>query len=298
MFSIGQEISQNTAVAVAWSSAGLAKHRRCALAVLTSNLVLSIWGSESRPRAPHSWKRAVVVNNELERYFDALNGSEKDQSEAGRAKTEERRRRIRSFAWSPATLPIFSASKPQSCAGWGEHFLAVSNDNNEVILLHVQAPYDLLLAHRTKWTIRAVHHFPAPSSHHGSPARTFDDFVQQQRFVGHLAWSPWWIAEGGDLEAVLAYTTNAKLIFTRLRVSHPFPSSSLEITSGKTSAYALKTQLSAPLRWAPKTDGGHIQIIAFSMDGITSFSLPLAAELHMVTSKHDLVGKWDNVVGK
>jgi len=74
-YSIGQEISNSSPTAIAWSPPGLAKHRKCALAVLTANLVLSMWATEGKPQDASSWNRRLIVNDALrEYYFPKLTG--------------------------------------------------------------------------------------------------------------------------------------------------------------------------------------------------------------------------------
>src|SRR5262249_4305844 len=48
-FSLGEETGGALAVAARWSPPGLAAHGRCALAVLTSNLALSLWAPVAAP---------------------------------------------------------------------------------------------------------------------------------------------------------------------------------------------------------------------------------------------------------
>lgn len=59
-YSIGEEVSSSAPVSIAWSPPGIAKHRRCALGVLTSSLVMSIWASEGKTDDEASWKRKLV----------------------------------------------------------------------------------------------------------------------------------------------------------------------------------------------------------------------------------------------
>ena len=62
-FSIGEEQSYSIVTALAWSPAALAKHRRSALAVLTSNHVLSLWASNSDMAVSSSWERVLIINS-------------------------------------------------------------------------------------------------------------------------------------------------------------------------------------------------------------------------------------------
>ena len=68
-YSIGEEISNSAPVSIAWSPSGLAKHRKCALAVLTANLTLSIWSAEGKPQDESSWARRLIINDALVEHF-------------------------------------------------------------------------------------------------------------------------------------------------------------------------------------------------------------------------------------
>ncbi len=114
--SLGEEQSESFVVSLAWSPPGLGLHKRSVLAILTSNLVLSLWESNGMPG---SWRRTHIVNP---------NPSESD---AGSAGFKRRSQRIRAFVWLPA-LKYPSTSK------WGTHWLLIVDDNNILTCLHVQ----------------------------------------------------------------------------------------------------------------------------------------------------------------
>ena len=61
--SIGEEQSDSTVLAMAWSSPGMSRHQRPALAVLTTNHLLSLWASASDIEDHSSWKRVLVFND-------------------------------------------------------------------------------------------------------------------------------------------------------------------------------------------------------------------------------------------
>ncbi|KAL3464570.1 transcription factor IIIC subunit delta N-term-domain-containing protein [Aspergillus heterothallicus] len=127
-FSIGVEQSMSTVVSVAWSPPGLVKHRRSVLAVLTSNLMLSIYAYAG---ASGKWARVAVVNKALEAHFG-------ENSNPDLPKT--RKSSIRSFSWTP---PLTILARDQSRSGpetrWGIPLLAVATDANDVafVQLHI-----------------------------------------------------------------------------------------------------------------------------------------------------------------
>lgn len=68
-FSIGEEQSDSTVVALSWSTNGIGLHRRYVLGVLTSNLLLSIWETNG---SDQGWRRTLIVNNFLGRSEDRV----------------------------------------------------------------------------------------------------------------------------------------------------------------------------------------------------------------------------------
>ena len=99
-FSIGEEQSLSTVVALAWSPPGLAKHKRPTLAVLTSNHLLSLWASNSNMAVRTSWERVLIVNHAIRKQLPATTSSEpKDDGEE--SFEPNRLQRLRCMAWAP-----------------------------------------------------------------------------------------------------------------------------------------------------------------------------------------------------
>ncbi|DAA74787.1 TPA_exp: Uncharacterized protein A8136_3103 [Trichophyton benhamiae CBS 112371] len=126
-FSIGEEQSMSPAIAVAWSAPRLAAYGKCMLAVLTSNLALSLWQAVD---GASKWNRALVVNHALRKYFKTLTGDN--------GPLLRRKQRIRAFSWNYFALNKFN--DPDSCHNSGINFLVVSNDTNDIVILRVTAP--------------------------------------------------------------------------------------------------------------------------------------------------------------
>lgn len=127
-FSIGPEQSISTVAALSWSSPGLAKYRRCLLAVLTSNLVLSFYESAG---LQGKWIRISTVGRALQSYFS------QSISNVG---LRLRKSRIRSFAWCPPIKFRVSVddNSPDPVSRWGLHILVVANDDSDLIFLLVK----------------------------------------------------------------------------------------------------------------------------------------------------------------
>ncbi|RMZ76446.1 hypothetical protein DV737_g4783, partial [Chaetothyriales sp. CBS 132003] len=137
--SIGEEQSQSRVVSLAWSPPGLGLHQRSVLAVLTSNLVLSLWESNGKPG---TWRRALVVRDHIH------------NEEANFAGSKHRSQRIRAFTWLP---PLTHAN----AAKWGTHLLAVVNDNNLLSCFHVRRPSD---PQDAGYEMKKVYHHQLPSA--------------------------------------------------------------------------------------------------------------------------------------
>ena len=133
--SIGEEQSRATVTALAWSPPGLAKHGRSVLAVLTSNLILSLWASNSDPTDIGSWERVSVVNKIL------LSGSRLQQ-------------RIRSMAWAPTNPQHIDRLTPSSEKKWGIPLLAVADDSSGLYFLKVSSPYN---GQSLAWNVEVLH---------------------------------------------------------------------------------------------------------------------------------------------
>ncbi|KAL4926409.1 uncharacterized protein BDV17DRAFT_299784 [Aspergillus undulatus] len=145
-FSVGAEQSMSTVVGVAWSPPGLAKYRRSVLAVLTTNMVLSLYALAS---GTGKWSRIAIVNKALGEFFresienDVL---ESRSSSFFRRDVEDkspqlRKTNIRSFTWTPPLkLPAKDQEYPGPESRWGSPLLAVTNEDNEMIFLQLQRP--------------------------------------------------------------------------------------------------------------------------------------------------------------
>jgi hypothetical protein len=123
-FSIGAEQSQSSVSQLAWSNQGLGLHRRCVLAVLTSNLLLSLYEADGQRR---TWSRVYVVNKALEKYFES-----KDRPKSIGTS------RIRSFAWCPPLKNDARGEDDRADVRWGEQLLTIATDNNDVVLVRVK----------------------------------------------------------------------------------------------------------------------------------------------------------------
>lgn len=183
-FSLGEELSSSHVVHLAWSPPGVAPFRRCALAVLTSNLVLSIWGLED---GKTRWTRMAVVNEAVKPFLDPhVSGQEELQQ----------RQRVRSFAWSPGANVVGSSMSLSSSLDpverWGRQFLALGNDDGEVTVVEVQGGMRLRVHGQVRLEANA-----RPIQSASRLARIVNDC----RIVSEIVWSSW--TEGRSYLGVL-----------------------------------------------------------------------------------------------
>ena len=168
--SIGEEQARVTVTALAWSPPGLAKHRRSVLAVLTSNLILSLWASNSYPSDLNSWERILVVNKVLH------SGSRSQQ-------------RIRSMAWAPTNPQHVDRQTPFSRSKWGIPLMAIADDCNGLYILRVSSPF---AGQSFAWDIEVLHHETVPVSKalQDRPS-LFSLVMNANHFVDHIEFGTW-----------------------------------------------------------------------------------------------------------
>ena len=115
--SIGVEQARVFITSLAWSPPGLAKHKRSVLAVLTSNLLLSLWAPGGDPTDPEKWERVLLIGDT----------------------------RIRSMVWAPTDALNGDFQTPLSAGKWGKPLLATGSDSNEMSFLIISSPFTSVL---------------------------------------------------------------------------------------------------------------------------------------------------------
>ena len=175
--SVGEEQSLSTVINIAWSPPGPAKYKRSALAVLTSNLVLSIWAPSSQPSMTSNWKRVMLLNDFLEDYFSKLGFV---------SSTLRKRRRIRSMSWASAIPVDFRQNHSVG------YILAAVNDFEDIVIMNVTNTYRY---QGHNWQAKVL-------CHHENR-----DISVVQRGIGYeIIWSRW-ISTVNAIEATVSYKT-------------------------------------------------------------------------------------------
>lgn len=287
-WSIGEEISSNNVVALSWSSTGLNAQKRAALGVLTSNLLLSIWESTSKPQMASSWTRTIIVNRALEQYFSALNDTKEN-------KLLRRRSRIRAFAWSPVIDRHGSNAAGQ--------VLAVTNDCNEVVILRVQLVADVLLPNSGKdQQVTVVTHLRTSSTDEDNLSRrgqTFEGVVTNQTFQSHVSWSPWRKAGNDVSTCFLLHASASHVYFCRVSASYTSRVGAVEMTFGEQSLLPVSIRQNALIKWLPELpDSGKPSFVTVTEESVVCVSFDFEDTVSISTlTTSSISDHWDMVSG-
>ncbi|KAL8815287.1 MAG: hypothetical protein Q9223_005562 [Gallowayella weberi] len=234
-FSVGEEQSLSTVVALAWSPLALARHKRFSLAILTTNHVLSLWASTSDLRTASNWKRVLVINKALKvSPPTSFNGKHESNSRSSR-----HLERIRGMSWAPeqlnpstGTSSSFGDTNPHHSSP--SQYLAVTNDANEVIVLRIHRPWsndgclwEAQVAARASWeTLQShagsaesknTHKTSAGAAGEGQWSSVFASCLSKKAFIDKVTCLPW---HGHQTGICLILSKN----WQTLRVHLPFDS--------------------------------------------------------------------------
>lgn len=294
IYSIGEEISTSFPVSLAWSPPGLARHRRCALGVLTSNLVLSIWEPDGDPQRESAWSRVTLVNDTLREYFSTHETGIRSYITSGLEDVIRLRQRVRAFAWAPG---FFRCTQGVGIVGtngdWLPHILALSNDDNQIVILTMHSPTSKLEVDGS-WSPEVVAYFSIAASHEevDVDSFTFDDIMNQQRHASHVSWSPWVITETGLL-SVLAYATNEDI---RLRQMSYFGG---KIKFGsETICPNVELRFSGPMTWSAEVGvDGLLLLSYFTTQEVVFLTISPKDNSILNRKTHHLDGRWDRISG-
>ena len=302
-FSAGEELSLRHVQALEWSSPGLGRHQGCVLAILSSNHVFSIWACDGTPDLARNWKRSVIVNHALRKYYESKNlssnGSQDDHHEAIQVS-----QRVRAFAWS---VPIRKAcdaadNNLSRYVNRGHQLLAVSTEGEDFLLLRVQSPHNILNPELAEWQIDVLHCFSTRSSTlkalHPSLSKEesgIDPSNHPRVIADHLAWGPWKENEVVGQCAPLAFIANGKLHCLQIdgNMNNVLPEAKVSSAEGVKTLVPWRSDLSGPLKCVPKTES----LITFAADRVfcvSSFAKPTGESS---VTFHHLDDRWDEISG-
>ena len=291
-FSLGEELSDRNTVAIDWSPAGIGKHGRSILAVLTSNHMLSLWACVGQPQLAEDWKRVLLINRTL-----TTDGSDTTVG-TGPSDTGKRAIRIRSFAWAPAPSAARLNDKDRR---HDKVHLAVATDDGNIHVLSISSPYDPFSNTRLVWTSSIVNTISPETSNTDSwPLARCLPSTHKRRpaFVDQLAWSPWSENPQGISVSTLAYTSQSELRYISVewlsarddvnidlgRPWSPLPAESV-------------TSITGPIAWIPRpiADGSK-HLVTFSKGSILCLCSPTNDEMVQLSS-HYVENEWDEIAG-
>ncbi|KAI9780963.1 MAG: putative zinc transporter msc2 [Geoglossum umbratile] len=306
IFSIGEEQSAASVSCISWSPPGIARYRRCILAVLSTTHILSLFESPSSGLLFGGWRRVLVVNTAVKDYFGSL------QKGDDGPRFPRLRRRIRAFGWS-----FESRFDRKDDGTTSQFFLALANEYNEIIFARICFDGYHPARPGGTWSAQITGHMQV------HPADTvgmrFESSLPTRlsRFVNNLSWSPWYETKNGRNEAFVAYSTRGELKV--MNVSVTAPECQLGERAGRnnfgfqigdqgvtvTSAFSEKYHIS-PLAWYEKVWNERL-ILAFAAPGSIQVASVMPGLVHhhsitklpqeAITVKEYPNKYWDSVTG-
>lgn len=300
-FSIGEELSNGSVVALEWSPPGLTKHKRCVLAVLTSNLVLSIWTPGVDPSKLSEWRRVLVINQVLDRFFQSNQSSNGMDDDTG-LEFSKRKQRVRAISWSPPARIDYGVKLPNKTELLAPTWMAVSNDCNEIIIMRMDYQRRQGMTEEKSFEATPDIHFSIDSLDHTESLNltdTFEDCLLKPKFVSHLAWSPWILDSNKSstvdgepvMYAFLAYATASKFAIRRV-----YFESKLHVD---TDNFFESPSFSSPLgqlRWFPKPFSQDLTLFVTTTGEICRYTFGLDHRADVKVEVDPFEG-WDAVSG-
>lgn len=280
-WSLAEELSLRHVASLEWSSPGLGQFNTCALAILHSNHVLTLWECVGQPHIKDKWRRCLLVNHAIQQYYGSQITDDIERRQI--------RQRIRSFAWVPAvqnkSRSVDRVLDPHLANR--EHYLLVSTDAGDIFILRVDSPYDILAPETLKWRVTVVQCLELPSE----GLRSRQGFAQSGAppTIGatDLAFSDW--SNGSN--AHFAYLASGRLFVCGVRYDTSTDTGSrLIVTEPEELVLPLSSQLSGPLKFAPDSDS----LLLFGPDIVMNVDIAKPSDQPL---SHHLDGRWDEVSG-
>lgn len=206
------------------------------LAVLTSNLLLSLYEADGQRR---TWSRVAIVNDAVEAYF-----SVKEKEMQGNEQNLLRKSRIRAFAWCSPLKSEDGSHDDQGDGGmrWGEQVLTVATDDNDVVL--VQVKRDVASVDKSVYSFNVVSHLALDQQGKRYPMTPgpslWADALEQKARTLHVACGPWRRTTDG-FGAMIAVIFGSRLHFINAQAT---------TVAGKDGEKTVEAQLShTPEQW-------------------------------------------------
>jgi hypothetical protein len=289
-WSIGEEISTADVVKARWTPSGIAKNGRCALLVLTQNLLLSLWAPEKQARSHQDWQRRVIINRDLQNYFENLRPDLKPKEGESMGEKMKELVRVRTFAVNQPLQRGDEKGLENAC------LIAVSNDNNEVVILRCEGGH----GEDGKTQVKVETHFSITDEEAPIPSHawTFEDYMEQTRYVQHLAWSPWMKANDGRMRCLLACGTRSAMVFKWITLNDCFGTPGIRVDDFD-SVIRLKKSWAPDtiVQWLPDLDQlKYGRLIAVTIDKVFLFTVNLLEDERVRSSKFER-SAWSQTAG-
>jgi hypothetical protein len=247
---------------------------------------------DGKPHEASSWDRKLIVNNALTNYFLSNAADEPEHVVSTFCERMRLRTRIRAFTWAPALPNAHSVNTLGSRFSYGQHIVAVCNDDNQLVVVLIDSPTSSYGANHG-WTAKVLTHapmIPDSESIFLEPS-FFDDTIKQQRYISHVSWSPWTI-RGDWYHSVIVYTTNEDVRARVVTYNHD------SISLGDEVVYPnIDMRYNGPIKWSPTVSDGILSLALFAASGL--ICLKISTQDASVTEdvSHDLDGRWDPISG-
>jgi hypothetical protein len=176
---------------------------------------------------------------------------------------------------------------------YGQHMVAVCNEDNQIALVVIESPSSTLGAEQA-WNAKVLVHMsliPDSESIFTDPS-CFEDMMKQQRHISHISWSPW-IVRGAWYYAVIVYATNEDV---RARV---VMYNEDNVGLGDEAVYPdIEMRFNGLMKWSPVINTGNIMTLAlFAASGLVYLKVSAIDASIVDRTTHDLDGRWDQTSG-
>jgi hypothetical protein len=167
--------------------------------------------------------------------------------------------------------------KRSNVPDWGDSVLAVSNDERQIFILQIFAPYEGPSFSNTNWTTQLLLEYTHDHPQIPESSWSFEDLISNRRYLNHMTWSPW-VVQSGQQSSLLAFFTTQDIQILRIvaaRGDH-----GLELSSEKVSF-----KLNIPMQIAPtvtlkwtKVSQERVALVASIYDEIVVATLNVIGE--------------------
>ena len=286
-WSIGEEISIITATAIEWTPPGLARYKRSALGVLTSNHVLALWSPDARLNEASQWKRELIFNRLLR------SGGSQDEV------ADRRCQRIRAFAFSSTLCNRFVGSA-ETINDTEIYLVSLTNDFGEIFVVKISSPF-VPFRKGEDWSAAVVaRHQPDATVKNDPPPRSsiLSDYLTSQQTVDQLAWSEWYPEDGGAHTSILAFLSE-RVRCCRIVASLEADGVEPKIQVDKEEILQEVDVYNGPVGWVPRAFSISAFPLLYSF-GKNNFRCTEISISDLSSSKHsvlDVDDRWDMITG-